>query len=128
MNPLMVELVAYAPTQYFQCRSCEVVMNAADMSNAQKFHDDSFQTSMPPEMMQEYRQFADWVMNAAEHYGGRVIFKVVDAASLEGVWKSLRYGVRKYPALIIDGKGKVIGNDFKQAEQLIDRKLATQTL
>jgi hypothetical protein len=127
MKPLMVELVAYAPTQFYHCQHCEVVWSAARMPNVQKWHDDSLQTSMPPEMMKEYNVFSDWVISAAEHYGGRVVFKVVDAASLEGVWKSLRYGVRKYPAVIIEGNGQVIGEDFKQAEQLIDQTLATQT-
>jgi hypothetical protein len=123
----MVELVAYAPTQYYHCQHCEVVWSAADMSNVKKWHEENWQTSMPPEMMKEYNTLSDWVINAAESYGGRVVFKVVDAASLEGVWKSLRYGVRKYPAVIIEGKGKVIGDDFKQAEQMIDQKLAAQT-
>ena len=127
MKPLMVELVAYAPTQFYHCQHCEVVWTAARMPNVQKWHDDSLQTSMPPEMMKEYNIFSDWVINAAEHYGGRVVFKVVDAASLEGVWKSLRYGVRKYPAVIVEGQGRIIGKDFKQAEQLIDQTLATQT-
>jgi len=127
MKPLMVELVAYAPTQYYHCQHCEVVWNAAQMPNVKKWHEENWRTSMPPEMMKEYNTLSDWVINAAESYGGQVVFKVVDAASLEGVWKSLRYGVRKYPAVIIEGMGKVIGEDFKQAEQMIDQKLAALT-
>lgn len=126
MKPLMVELVAFAPTQFYHCQHCEVVWTAARMPNVKKFHDDTVETSMPPEMMKEYNVLSDWVINAAEHYGGRVVFKVVDAASLEGVWKSLRYGVRKYPAVIVEGRGRVIGEDFTQAEQMIDRHLEAQ--
>ena len=123
MQPLMVEIIAYAPTQFYHCAHCEVVWTAAKMPNVQKWHDETLQTSMPPEMMQEYRNLSDWVINAAEHYGGRVVFKVIDAASLEGVYKSLRYGVRKYPAIVIEGKGKVIGEDFTQAGAMIDQRL-----
>jgi len=126
MKPLMVEIIAYAPTQFYHCQHCEVVWSAAEMPNVKKWHAETLETSMPADMMQEYRHLSDWVINAAEHYGGRVVFKVIDAASLEGVVKSLRYGVRKYPAVVIEGKGKAIGDDFRQAERLIDQRLATQ--
>ncbi len=126
MQPLMVEIIAYAPTQFYHCAHCEVVWNAAEMPNVQKWHADTLETSMPPEMMQEYRNLSDWVRDAAEHYGGRVVFKVIDAASVEGFWKSLRYGVRKYPAVAIEGKARAIGADLKQAETFINQHLAFQ--
>ncbi len=124
MPPLTVEIIAYAPTQYYHCTHCEVVWNAAEMSNVKKWHDESLETSIPSDLMQEYRNLSDWVINAAEHYGGRVVFKVVDAASMEGFFKSLKYRVRKYPAVVIDGKAKTLGDDFHQAEALIDQRLA----
>ena len=126
MKPLMVEVIAYAPTQYYHCMHCEVVFNEAEVEGVKKFHDDALETSMPPEMMQEYRHLSDWVLNAVEHYGGKVVFKVIDAASMEGLLKSVRYGVRKYPAVVINGKEKQTGTDFKKAESLIDKKLALQ--
>ncbi len=126
MKPVMVEIIAYAPTAFYHCAHCEVVWNAAKMPNVQKWHADTLETSMPPEMMQEYRNLSDWVINAAEHYGGRVVFKVVDAASVEGIFKSLKYGVRQYPAVVIEGKGKSIGDDFQQAGAMIDQRLAFQ--
>jgi hypothetical protein len=42
------------------------------------------------------------------------------------VWKSLRYGVRKYPAFVIAGKEKLTGNDFAQVEARINQHLASQ--
>ena len=126
MPPLMVEIIAYAPTQFYHCAHCEVVWKAADVSSVEKWHDDMLETSMPAEMMQDYRNLSDWVINAAEHYGGRVVFKVVDAASLEGFVKALKYRVRKFPAVLIHGIGKSIGDDFKQVETMIDQRLAVQ--
>ena len=120
----MVEIIAYAPTQFFHCTHCEVVWNAADVSSVKKWHAETLKTSMPPDMMQEYNTLSDWVIGTAEHYGGRVVFKVIDAASAEGLLKSVRYGVRRYPAVIVNGKAKTIGADFKQAESLIDQGLA----
>lgn len=126
MPSLMVEIIAYAPTQFYQCRSCEFVMDQAKIDGVKAFHVDTLETSMPSDLMQAYRNLSEWVINAAEHYGGRVVFKVVDAASMEGFFKSLKYRVRKYPAVIIDGKAKTIGDDFHQAEVLIDQQLAHQ--
>ncbi len=126
MKPLMVEVIAYAPTQYFHCMHCEVVFNEAEVEGVKKFHDDALKTSMPPEMMQEYRNLSDWVLKAVEHYGGKVVFKVIDATSMEGLLKSVRYGVRQYPAVVINGKEKQVGADFKKAESLIDKSLALQ--
>ena len=126
MKPLMVEVIAYAPTQFYHCMHCEVLFQEAEVKGVKKFHADALETSMPPEMMQEYRNLSDWVLNSVEHYGGRVVFKVIDAASIEGLLKSVRYGVRKYPAVIVNGKEKLAGGDLNQAESLIDKNLALQ--
>ncbi|MCL4396283.1 MAG: DUF1525 domain-containing protein [Chloroflexi bacterium] len=126
MKPLTVQVVAYAPTQYFHCQHCEVVFQEVGVDGVKKFHDDAVESSMPPDMLQDYRELSDWVLRSAEHYGGRVVFKVIDAASMEGVLKSVRYGVRRYPAVVVDGKAVQTGTDFKRAEELIDQSLALQ--
>jgi hypothetical protein len=126
MKPLMVEVIAYAPTQFYHCMHCEVLFQEADVKGVKKFHADTLETSMPADMMQDYRNLSDWILNSVERFGGRVVFKVIDAASMEGLLKSVRYGVRKYPAVVIDGKTKQTGADFQKAEALIDQSLALQ--
>lgn len=126
MSPLMVEVIAYAPTQFFHCQHCEFVFETAGVDGVKKFHKEAMQSSIPSEMMKEYQDLSDWIMNAVERYGGRVVFKVIDATSVEGLLKSIRYGVRKYPAVVVNGKDKQIGADFKRAETLIDRRLTAQ--
>jgi hypothetical protein len=126
MKPLLVEIIAYAPTQYLQCRGCEFLMDQAKMPGIKTFHDDALETSMPPEMMREYRALSDWVIGAANRFGGKVVFKVIDAASVEGLLKSVRYGVRKYPAVVLNGRAVHIGGNLQNAEVLIDRHLAAQ--
>jgi hypothetical protein len=126
MKPLMVEIIAYAPTQFFHCQHCELVFQAAEAKGVQQFHAETLQSSMPSDMMQEYQDLSDWVLHAVEHYGGRVVFKVIDATSVEGLYKSVRYGVRKYPTVIVAGKEKRTGTDFRAAEGLIDQQLALE--
>ncbi len=124
MKPLMVEVIAYAPTQFYHCQHCEVVFEHADVSGIKKAHKDILETSIPPDLMKDYQSLSDWIIGAAERFGGRVVFKVIDAASVEGLLKSVRYGVRKYPAVVIEGQEKQIGTDFGKAETIISRRLA----
>ena len=126
MKPIMVEVIAYAPTQYYHCKHCELVWNEAEIDGVKKFHEDAVQSSIPPELMEEYQHLSDWVIDAVERYGGRVTFKVIDAASFEGLLKSVRYGVHKYPVVIVDGKERQIGTDFQQAEACINRRLQAE--
>ncbi|MBM3128610.1 MAG: hypothetical protein FJ009_08295 [Chloroflexi bacterium] len=124
MQPLTIEIIAYAPTQYFHCQHCELFWDQTQTGGVKKFHNDALETSMPPEMMQDYRTLSDWIIKTVKQHNGRVTFRVIDAASLEGVWKSLRYGVRKYPAFVIAGKEKLTGNDFAQVETRINQRLS----
>ena len=126
MKPLTVEVIAYAPTQFFHCQHCEFVFHAAEVEGVKKFHADTVMDSMPADMMKEYQGLSDWVMDAVEKYGGRVVFKVIDATSVEGLLKSVRYGVRKYPAVVINGKEKQVGTDFERADAMIQQRLAMQ--
>lgn len=126
MKPIMVEVIAYAPTQYFHCQHCEVVWKEADNAGIKKFHADAVQTSIPPELMKDYQNLSDWILGAVERFGGRVTFKVIDAASFEGLLKTVRYGVRQYPAVIVDGKEKLIGGDYERAEAVIGKHLQVQ--
>ncbi|MEW5718296.1 MAG: hypothetical protein AB1817_06715 [Chloroflexota bacterium] len=128
MKPLLVEIIAYAPTQYFHCQHCELVWDQARVDGVKKFHNDAMETSMPPEMMREYQSLSDWVVQTVKRYNGRVTFRIVDAASLEGVWKTIRHGVRKYPAFVIEGRDKLTGTDFAQVEARINQRLSSQVL
>lgn len=124
-KPFIVELLVYAPTMFFHCQHCEFVWQQTGASP--NYREEQAESAIPDDLKQEYQQLSDWVLNTAQAYGGRVIFKVIDAASVEGVYKSLRYGVRKYPAMIVDGKEKITGLDFDRAKALIDQRLTALT-
>lgn len=53
----------------------------------------------------------------------QVVVKVIDAASLEGFFKTLRYGVRRYPAVIVEGSARFTGAAYQQAGQEVVRLL-----
>jgi hypothetical protein len=117
-KPILVEILAYAPTQFFHCQHCEFIWQ--QIGAGKPVHQEQLGSSIPQDLQQEYADLSNWVRETVETYCGRVVFKVIDAASMEGFLKSIRYGVRRFPAFVIDGKGKHSGTDFAQAKRLID--------
>lgn len=123
-EPLLVEVIAYAPTAYYHCTHCEVAWRAAGVSN--KFHEEQVDSSLPPEMAQEYQSVSDWVREVFKQYCDGVIIKVIDAASIEGLIKSVQYHARHYPAVIIDRKHKYTLSQLADATHQIGQLLSVQ--
>jgi len=122
-KPVKVEVLAYAPTAFFHCRHCEVVWQQTGTGRA--LRQEQLDSSLPDDLMRQYQQLSDWVLQMAETYGSRLQFKVIDAASLEGWFKSVRYRVRHYPAVIVDGRTKFLGPDLARATELIRQTVAS---
>jgi hypothetical protein len=120
-KPLPIEIVAYAPTAFYHCMHCEVVWQEIGFSN--NIRKEQAASGLPPDIAQEYQSISDWVHKLFRDYCDRVTVKVIDAASAEGFWKTLRYGLHSYPAVIVDGRYKFTGSDFFAAHQEIARLL-----
>jgi len=126
-EPLLVEILAYAPTAYYHCTHCEVAWQ--EMGKSNRTHEEQLESSLPEDLMQEYQAVSDWVREIFRVHCDRVILKVIDAASLEGFYKSLKYNARRYPAVIIGRKERFIGSrTLESASQEITRRLADQPL
>jgi hypothetical protein len=54
-----------------------------------------------------------------------VTLRLVDAASIEGFFKSLFRWLHRYPAFVVDGK-KYVGGDFSRVDAMISDSLAAQ--
>lgn len=122
-KPILVEILAYAPTQFYHCQHCEIIWQQAGAG--ERIHQEQLETSIPQDLQKEYADLSNWLRDTVEGYGGRVVFQVIDAASLEGFLKSVRYGLRRFPSFIIDGKAKHSGTDLSQAKRLIDDRVAS---
>ncbi len=119
-KPLLVEIVAYAPTGFYHCMHCEVVWHETGFSKG--VHEEQIASALPPDVMQDYQAVSDWVNRLFKVYCDRVVVKVIDAASIEGFWKTLRYGLRRYPAIVV-GSARFSGTDFAVAEAEIAQRL-----
>jgi hypothetical protein len=51
---------------------------------------------------------------------------VVDAASIEGVWTSLRHRVRQFPAVIVDGQARPLEADHQALDAAIAERLRSR--
>jgi len=124
-KPLLVEIIAYAPTAFYHCTHCEVAWR--EMGATNRIHEEQVESSLPEDLMKEYGVVSDWVKEMFRVHCDRIVLKVIDAASLEGVYKSLKYNARRYPAVIVDGKSRFIGSQMlPSASEEIAHQLASQ--
>jgi hypothetical protein len=119
-KPLLVEIVAYAPTAFYHCTHCEVVWKETGFSEG--LHEEQVKSALPPDLLQDYQAVSDWVRRLMKVYCDQVVVKVIDAASLEGFWKTTRHGLGRYPAVLVGGR-KFMGTNFSAAEEEIARQL-----
>jgi hypothetical protein len=124
-KPLLVEIIAYAPTAFYHCTHCEVAWR--EMGRSNRAHEEQMSSSLPEDLMQEYQVVSDWVREMFRVHCDRIILKVIDAASIEGFYKSLKYNARRYPAVIVNGKSRFMGSRrLPSASEEIAHQLASQ--
>jgi hypothetical protein len=68
------------------------------------------------------------VREVFHQYCDQVVIKVIDAALVEGFFKSLRYRVHKYPAVIVDRRKRFVGGALQEANVEIARILRADHL
>jgi hypothetical protein len=112
-KPLLVEIIAYAPTAFYHCTHCEVAWREMGASN--RIHEEQVESSLPEDLAREYQAVSDWVKEIFRVHCDRVSVKVIDAASVEGFYKSLKYNARRYPAVIVDQKARFMGGQSLQS-------------
>ncbi len=123
--PLQVEVLTYAPTEFFHCQHCEVTMQAVGLGQAVRREQRA--AAFPPDLQAEYTALGDWVRAVTARHGDRVRFRVIDAASLEGIYKRLRYRVRRYPAFVIAGEVRQGPPDYAALDRWLEEHLSRET-
>ena len=112
-RPLLVEIIAYAPTAYYHCTHCEVAWREMGASN--RIHEEQMESSLPEDLIEEYQTVSDWVKEMFRVYCDAIVLKVIDAASIEGFYKSIKYNARRYPAVIVNRKARFLGSQMLSA-------------
>jgi hypothetical protein len=109
-RPLLVEIIAYAPTAYYHCTHCEVAWQ--EMGKSNRVHQEQLESSLPEDLRRDYQIVSDWVREMFRVHCDNIVLKVIDAASIEGFIKSLKYNARRYPAVIVNGRNRFIGSQM----------------
>lgn len=122
-RPVSVEVIAYVPSEYHHCQHCEVTWQA--MGLGQTIHREQRASGLPADLAQEFESLSRWAWTLPERFGSRVAVRLVDAASVEGFFKSLLRRFRRYPAFFIEGK-RYVGADFSRVDELISEALAAR--
>jgi len=122
-RPLSVEVIAYVPSEYHHCQHCEVTWQV--MGLGRMIHREQRASGLPADLAQEFESLSRWASRLSERFGPQVSVRLVDAASIEGFFKSLLRGLRRYPAFFVDGK-RYAGADFSRVDELISRALAAR--
>ena len=124
-KPLLVEIIAYAPTAYYHCTHCEVAWR--EMGTTNRIHEEQLENSLPQDLIRDYEKLSEWVREMFQLHCDNIALKVIDAASIEGVYKSLKYRARRYPAIIVNGTSRFLGSQMlSAASEEIAHQLASQ--
>lgn len=124
-KPLLVEIIAYAPTAYYHCTHCEVAWR--EIGTAKRVHEEQLESSLPEDLIQEYEVVSNWVKEMFKEHCDAILLRVIDAASIEGFYKALKYNARRYPAVIVNRKARFLGTQMLSAASAeIARQVASQ--
>jgi hypothetical protein len=121
MQSVPIEVIAPLPEGWGICLSCEMLMARANLDKAPT---ERGLDEYPPEWQEDFHRLSDLILDLAEHYGDSILIRIWDPRSLQGLWKSLRYGVRRYPTFVVAGR-KISGWDAAGLEQTLTKALGS---
>ena len=88
------------------------------MGLRQKVQKDLMDSALPEDLRAEFHQLSEWAYTLLGKFGSRVYVRLIDAASIEGFFKSLFRRFWRYPAFAVEGQ-RYIGSDFSRVDALI---------
>jgi len=107
-KPIRLEILSLVPITFKQCSHCE---NFYDQSGIGQQVHEQILTEYPPEMLEDYQRLTALVTELFKRFEDSITIQIIDPQSLRGIFKTLRFRIRKYPSFIIDGQDLVVGWD-----------------
>jgi hypothetical protein len=92
------------------------------MGIRQKVQKEMAETGLPDDLRQEFHALSEWAGTLPAKFGTRVHVRLIDAASIEGFFKSLVRRFKRYPAFTVGGR-RYVGSDFGRVDALISEGL-----
>jgi hypothetical protein len=116
MSPVQVEVITPLPEGWGICLSCEALIACAGMEQPPS---ERGMDEYPPEWQDEFRRFSDLIFELSARYGDTILIRIFDPRSLQGLWKSIRHGVRHYPTFLVAGQAKIAGLDVARIKSIL---------
>ena len=98
------------------CLTCEMMMAQADLDQPGVGRG---LEEYPPEWQADYQKLSELIFALAVRHQEQVRIRIWDPRSFQGMLKSIRYGIRRYPTFIVNGKIKLTGWDQEELEKHI---------
>ncbi len=92
------------------------------MGLRQKVQREMAESALPSELQAEFHQLSEWAGTLPTKFGSGIRVRLIDAASIEGFFKSLFRRFRRYPAFAVEGQ-RYVGSDFSRVDTLIAHAL-----
>ena len=122
-QPILLEVLAHVPTDFFHFAYCERLFDAAEVSAP--IHQD-IQAAYPPEIVEQAERLFTWLQGLSAQYGNHLHIHMVNPQSVEGFFKSLRYWIHQYPAFIVNRREKIVGWNPADVERLLADEIVQQ--
>lgn len=121
MPPLQIDVIAPVPEGWGLCQSCEVMLASARLDQAPS---ERGLDEYPAEWQADFQRLSALIFDLAERYGDRVLIRIYDPRSLQGLVKALCHRVHRYPSFVIAGRDKIVGYDEAGLERSVLDALA----
>ena len=120
MKPICLEIVTQMITTFDHCSHCALIFDEADLGakHRQKEVDE-----YPQDLKEDFLKLSDCIGELTRLYKHRLRITLIDAKSLVGLYKSLRFRIRTYPTFIVEGKEALPGWDRSRLEELLDKHI-----
>jgi hypothetical protein len=115
-----VEVITYAPTVFYHCQHCEITFSGVGFGD--RVHREQARAALPDDLRADFERLSDEIHGLQERHGRDVRVKVIDAASIEGIFKSLRHRAWRYPAVIVDGRYRRHA-DSSELTSIVEREM-----
>ena len=103
MPPVQIDVIAPVPEGWGLCQTCELILASAQLDQAppERGLDD-----LPPEWRADFQRLSNLIFDLAGRYGDRILIRVYDPRSLQGLVKAVRHGARRYPTFVVAGRAE----------------------
>jgi hypothetical protein len=114
--PISIDVIAPVPESWGLCQTCELLLARAGLDQAPAV---GGLDELPPEWQADFQRLSTLIFDLASRYGDRIMIRVYDPRSLQGLVKVVRYRARCYPTFVMAGRTKIAGWDVDALERAL---------